>query len=140
MASIDLILISAKATALEALTAIDRGGSQIALVVDEQQRLLGTLTDGDIRRGLLQGASLQAPVEPLMNRNFRFARSSDDQTAVLEMMRREVLRQIPVLDEEGRIVELLCPGRRPTASPRKCVRAYRVKRQMKGVAWWFCDP
>ena len=37
-----------------ALKVIDQGAAQIALVVDEQERLLGTLTDGDIRRGLLQ--------------------------------------------------------------------------------------
>ena len=42
-----------------------------------------------------------------MNRQFRFVLSSEDQAAVLEMMRREVLRQIPVLDTEGRVVQLL---------------------------------
>ncbi len=92
---------------LEAMRIIDRGAAQIALVVDDQQRLLGTLTDGDIRRGLLHGETLEAPVERLMNRQFRFVRSGDDQAAVLEMMRREVLRQIPVLDGQGRVVELL---------------------------------
>jgi dTDP-glucose pyrophosphorylase len=86
---------------------IDRGAAQIALVVDDQKRLLGTLTDGDIRRGLLHGETLETPVERLMNRQFRFVRSGEDQAAVLEMMRREVLRQIPVLDEQGRVVELL---------------------------------
>jgi dTDP-glucose pyrophosphorylase len=107
MLRIDSILISAKVTALEALSVIDRGASQIALVVDERHCLLGTLTDGDIRRGLLHGATLETPVDQLMNRRFRFVHSSDDQAAVLEMMRREVLRQIPVLDEEGRVVQLL---------------------------------
>lgn len=92
---------------LEAMRIIDHGASQIALVVDNQQRLLGTLTDGDIRRGLLHGASLETPVEQLMNRQFRYVCSSDDQAAVLEMMRREALRQIPVLDEQGRLVQLL---------------------------------
>lgn len=86
---------------------IEQGAAQIALVVDEHQRLLGTLTDGDIRRGLLHGETLEAPAERLMNRKFRSVCSSDDQGAVLDMMRREVLRQIPVLDEEGRIVKLL---------------------------------
>lgn len=90
-----------------ALKVIDQGAAQIALVVDKQERLLGTLTDGDIRRGLLQGASLETPAEQLMNRHFRFVRSSDDQAVVLEMMRREVLRQIPVLNHQGRVVQLL---------------------------------
>jgi dTDP-glucose pyrophosphorylase len=102
---------------MEAMQIIGRGSSQIALVIDEQERLIGTLTDGDIRRGLLQGISLEASIDKLMNRQFRFVRSDDNETAVLEMMRREVLRQIPVLDENGRILqlllleELLCPPR-----------------------------
>ena len=92
---------------LEAMRIIGHGAAQIALVVDEQLRLLGTLTDGDIRRGLLHGETLEAPAERLMNRHFRFVRNHEDEAAVLEMMRREVLRQIPVLDEQGRVVELL---------------------------------
>ena len=75
---------------LDAMRIIGRGAAQIALVVDEQQRLLGTLTDGDIRRGLLHGETLEAPAERLMNRHFRFVRSGEDQAAVLETMRREV--------------------------------------------------
>lgn len=86
---------------------IDHGAAQIALVVDEQQRLLGTLTDGDIRRGLLHGETLDTPVERLMNRQFRSVRIGEDQEAVVEMMRREVLHQIPVLDAVGRVVKLL---------------------------------
>jgi dTDP-glucose pyrophosphorylase len=107
MKDLDSILVSAKSTALEALGVINRGTSQIALVVDENQRLLGILTDGDIRRGLLHGSSLEAPVEKLMNRQFRFVRRTDDQATVLELMRRELLRHIPVLDENGRVVKLL---------------------------------
>jgi len=92
---------------MESLRIIERGAVQIALVVDEQQRLLGTLSDGDIRRAILSGETLEAPVERLMKRKFRFVRCGDDQQVVLEMMRREVLSQIPVLDEKGRVSELL---------------------------------
>lgn len=100
---------------------IECGAAQIALVVDDQQRLLGTLTDGDIRRGLLHGETLDAPAERLMNRQFRFVSSGEDQVAVLEIMRREVLRQIPMLDEQGRVMkllllqELLVPAQLPNA-------------------------
>lgn len=99
--------IDLNTSVIDAMQVIEQGNVQIALVVDKQKRLLGTLTDGDIRRGLLHGETLESPAERLMNRKFRSVRSSDDQGAVLEMMRREVLRQIPVLDEEGRIVKLL---------------------------------
>ena len=107
MLDVSRILLKSSATALEALKVIDKGAVQIALVVDEQRRLLGTLTDGDIRRGLLHGETLEAPAERLMNRKFRSVQCTDDRGLVLQMMRREVLRQIPVLDEQGRVAELL---------------------------------
>ena len=107
MIDLNSLLITLGTPVHEAMRIIDQGAAQIALVVDEQQRLVGTLTDGDIRRGLLKGETLKAPTERLMNSDFRSVGSSDDQGVVLEMMRREVLRQIPVLDQEGRVVELL---------------------------------
>ena len=56
---------------------IDKGAAQIALVVDDHRRLLGTpLTDGDIRRGLLYGASMDTCVEHFMNKQFRFVRNN----------------------------------------------------------------
>ena len=107
MVDLQALQLAPATPALEAMRIIDRGAAQLALVVDEQQRLLGTLTDGDIRRGLLHGETLETPAERLMNRQFRFVRSSEDQATVLEMMRRDVLRQVPVLDTEGRVVQLL---------------------------------
>ena len=107
MIDLNKIQIASTTPVLQAMSIIDQGAAQIALVVDDQQRLLGTLTDGDIRRGLLHGETLDAPVERLMNRQFRCVRRSDDQDLVLEMMRREALRQIPMLDIHGRVVKLL---------------------------------
>ena len=107
MVDLNNIQITQTTPVLDAWRVIDKGGAQIALVVDEHQRLVGTLTDGDIRRGLLYGETLESSTERLMNRNFRSVRCSVDQGLVLEMMRREVLRQIPVLDQDGRLVELL---------------------------------
>lgn len=52
------LLLSPGATILEALKKISDGSVQIALVVDEIERLIGTVTDGDIRRGILEGYSL----------------------------------------------------------------------------------
>ena len=70
--------------------------------------MVGTLTDGDIRRGLLHGEKLDVPAERLMNRKFRFVRSSEDQATVLEMMRTEVLRQIPVLRPKAELSNCSC--------------------------------
>ncbi len=101
------LYVQPETTAIQAMRIIDQGSAQIALVVDENQHLLGTLTDGDIRRGLLQGETLDTPVFRLMNRRFRFVSTNDNEKSILEMMRRESLPQIPILNEDGRVVQLL---------------------------------
>ena len=107
MKDIQSLLLAPDSTALEALKVIDRGAAQIALVVNEQQYLLGTLTDGDIRRALLNGETLDSPVERLMNRHFRSVGSSEDLDAALLLMRQKTLRHIPVIDAQGRVEQLL---------------------------------
>jgi dTDP-glucose pyrophosphorylase len=98
------ILIKASATILEAVKAIDRGGMQIALVVDGERRLLATVTDGDVRRGLLRGVSLEAPVTEIMHGNPAAVRSEDGRDGALRVMQRLSVHQVPTLDSEGRVV------------------------------------
>ena len=64
------ISINKDSTILEGMEAIQRGACWIALVVDNNSKLLGLITDGDIRRALLSGASLNDPLEPYMQRKF----------------------------------------------------------------------
>lgn len=98
------ILIAPSQPIREALIKIDSAGAQIALVADENCKLLGTVSDGDIRRGLLKGMTLSDAVEGCMYRNPHTARSGDCQDSILAKMRREKLHQLPVLDEENHIV------------------------------------
>ena len=61
------VLIPRSASIREAIQVIDQGSLQVALVVGDQERLEGVVTDGDVRRGLLKGVSLEAPVREIMN-------------------------------------------------------------------------
>ena len=97
MVDINSIQLSPSTPLMEAMRVIDRGAAQIALVVDDQMRLLGTLTDGDIRRGLLKGVTLDASVDRLMKRKFHFVRSGHNHEEVLQVMRQNALRQIQCL-------------------------------------------
>lgn len=101
------IMVSPKTPVLEAMRIIDEGANQLALIVDDNQRVIGTLSDGDIRRGLLNGETLETPVEKLMNKSFRFVRNDANKNAIVEMMKRESLSKITVLDEEGKAVKLV---------------------------------
>ena len=66
-------LVRSDVTIHEAIEAIDKSALQIALIVDHAQRLIGTVTDGDVRRGLLRGISLAAAVTEIMNAQPRLA-------------------------------------------------------------------
>ncbi|MFU8820518.1 MAG: nucleotidyltransferase family protein [Gammaproteobacteria bacterium] len=90
----------------DAAAVIDREAVRIALITDEELRLLGTVTDGDIRRALLRGDSLDTPVEAIMHRNFRWLSAQASEGEALALMRREKLHQVPGLDGQGRVVRL----------------------------------
>ena len=100
------IFVKPDLTIAEAINIIDKGASQIALVVDAEYRLLGTLTDGDIRRGLIHGKTLESRVEEVMHREFLSIPESHTENRTMQLMREEGLQQIPVLDPKGRIVRL----------------------------------
>jgi len=89
-----------------AINTINRGLAQVALVVNEQQCLVGTITDGDIRRALLRGKTMESTVESVMHREFRWVNEGAKEAEVLAMMRQNYLQQIPVLDKEGTVVRL----------------------------------
>lgn len=97
-------LVRPDMTLREALACIDSVGSQMALVVDGRRRLLGTLSDGDARRGLLKGLSLADPVTAAMHLNPTVARASESRHAILTTMRQRGLHQMPVVDGDGVVV------------------------------------
>ena len=102
----DKVLIPPGASIHDAIEAIDRGSLQICLVVDTERRLLGTVTDGDIRRAILSGMDMGAPAEGIMYRTPHVGREGDAKETLLARMAAEKIRQIPLLDGEGRVVGL----------------------------------
>lgn len=114
------LLVGPEMTIRDAIARIDSGNAGIVLVTDETDHLLGTVTDGDVRRGLLKGLNLTDGVSEVMNKAPTTAGHRDDRTAILSLMKRKLFHQIPLVDESGRLVgletidELLQPGRRGT--------------------------
>lgn len=99
-------LITHAATLRDALDRIDQAGCQIALVVDDGRHLLGTLSDGDVRRALLKGAKLSDGVTAFMHAHPTCAKIGVSRQSILETMQRLGLNQIPVLDENDVLVGL----------------------------------
>lgn len=100
------ILVLANTPIIKAIEIIDAGALQIALVVDEDGRLLGTLTDGDVRRGILKGVNLNEPVNMIMNSKPIVAKSNQDTETIISVMKNKNVFQIPVVNERGIVVDL----------------------------------
>jgi UDP-N-acetylglucosamine 2-epimerase (non-hydrolysing) len=103
---LDALVVPPRATLREAMAAIDRGRSQIAFVTEERGRLVGSISDGDVRRALLGGARLDDEVEPYVNRVPVVAKPGDDRARILQLMELASVTQIPVVDADGTIVGL----------------------------------
>ena len=93
-------------TIRSAIEAIDSNATKVVVVVDGEERLLGTVTDGDVRRGLLRGVSLDDPVEKVMNEDPVSHRLNESRDEALQVMREKKIGLIPVLDPDGRVVQL----------------------------------
>lgn len=104
--SVERTFIGSAACILEAIRIIDANPYKVALVVDDQNRLQGTITDGDIRRGLLRGLRMDHPVSDIMNRRYTAGTTHDDPAHIEYLMASRVLRQIPILDDHGRVVDI----------------------------------
>jgi len=100
------VLVTPDTPALEALRIIDSSRLQIAMVVDGEGRLLGTVTDGDVRRALLAGKSVTSPVTDIMFRTPTTAQPEADRDTLLGLMQAKVLRHLPIVDAEGHVVGL----------------------------------
>jgi len=98
--------VSTSARLVDAMRVLDRGGAGIALVTDETHRLTGTLTDGDVRRALLNGALVESPLLPFVRSDFTSVSPEASRAEVLDLMQSLLIRQIPVLDDAGRLLGL----------------------------------
>lgn len=90
----------------EAISVLNQSGIALALIVDNNNRLLGTLTDGDVRRAVLRGNSLTDRVETIMNRHPVTASVGTSRRRLLDLMHTRRKRQIPILDDERCVVDI----------------------------------
>lgn len=112
-------LLPENASLYQAISCLDKSALQIAIVVSEDHQLIGTLTDGDIRRGLLRGLELNSSVESLINRDPLVVPPQWGRDTVLQLMQVNKVHRLPVVQESRRVVglhlwdELLVSKKRP---------------------------
>jgi dTDP-glucose pyrophosphorylase len=90
----------------DAIANLNESGLQIVLVVDDSAKLQGTVTDGDIRRGLLSGVQIDSPLTTVMRSNSLVVMPEMGREMVVHLMRANKLRQLPVVDGGHRVVGL----------------------------------
>lgn len=99
-------LLEPSASVMNAVKIINESAMKTALVVDEGGRLMGILTDGDIRRAILEGRSLEDKVTTILNRNPIIGRVGSSRHERVNMMQSKQLISLPILDDSDRIVGL----------------------------------
>lgn len=113
-------LISQNIALLEALTRINKLAPEplVLFVLDDDKRMVGTLTDGDARRALIVGASVNDKVEKIMHRKFNYMKA-EEIADVKEIKRQKELKMtlVPVLDREKHIVDVINLERFKTRLP-----------------------
>lgn len=105
---IDTLQISLRvnATIENALSVIDVGAVKIALVVDTDNKLLGTLSDGDIRRGLLRKKNLNDTIEDVYFKNPLTAKKGSSREDLLHLCSTNKIGQVPIIDDEHKVIGL----------------------------------
>lgn len=113
-------IITEDKTLLDALSQINNLSPEplVLFVVDDQQRMVGTLTDGDSRRALVKGVSVNDKIDKVMLRDFRYMRF-DDISNVAEIRHQKEMRMklVPILDNERHIVDIINLGKYNTRLP-----------------------
>lgn len=97
-------LVSPDATIGETIQNLNEVGIKLALCVDESERLIGAISDGDVRRGLLRGLTLKDPVRAIAQQNPLVVPEGSERELVRALMQANKVLQVPIVDPDGRVV------------------------------------
>ena len=90
----------------ESISAIEEGGFKIALVIDKEDNLIGTICDGDIRRALLKNLTIESPISKIIQKNCTIASHLSSKKEIYSLMRKNQISQVPILDNNGKLLGL----------------------------------
>jgi len=113
------VLLDKSVSLRQAVRSLEESGMQIVVIVEEGDLLVGTVTDGDIRRGLLRGMDLSSGIESIVHRDALVIPPQMGREMALHLMQANVIHALPVVDAQRRVIglfhlnELLVPLRRP---------------------------
>lgn len=102
-------LIHKQATVKDALIQLNKLGAEstVLFVVDDQQILLGTITDGDIRRGLIVDIGIKDLIDTVMNKDFKYLQKNTLTLEYVQYLRHESISILPLIDDEGKLLKII---------------------------------
>lgn len=98
--------ISKSSTVYEALEIISMNNERCVFVMNEENRMVGVLSQGDILRNLIKGMNLYAPIDSIYNRSFRYLKDKNLEKA-FGIFKKELLLLLPVIDEEFHLIDII---------------------------------
>jgi dTDP-glucose pyrophosphorylase len=101
------LFISPTSTIKEALKKFNEIGEKVLIVVDENNHLLGTITDGDIRRYILSTGTIEGTVENAYNKNPKFIYSNDSKEKAKQIMLENKVEILPVINNQNRVINYI---------------------------------
>ena len=105
---LEKLVVNKKSSLKDALRSIDKNAKGLVFVINNTGRMVGILTDGDVRRWLLKSGDLNDSITKMMNENFVFAREDDSIEKIYKITRKnknKELEYIPILNKEGKIID-----------------------------------
>ena len=120
------MVVNDHASIQEVLEAIDAGSARIALVVDKNYKLVGTVTDGDVRRGLLKNLDMKDSVSSIVNETPLTAKHSLSRDKKISILKENHILAVPIIDESRKLVGLETLADLMKSSPKKnpvCIMA-----------------
>lgn len=103
----EAMLVRPDSTIVEAIKIIDSGGGQIAIIVDDDRHLVGVFTDADVRKAIVRNVPLDGPCSAVMTSTPIVLNVNSSRGERLELMRRRHVRQLPLVDDDNRLVDVV---------------------------------
>jgi dTDP-glucose pyrophosphorylase len=107
MKNISEMLVNESTTIIDTLSVIDTNSKGIAVVIDSKGKLLGTITDGDIRRAIIQGKSVKENIEDIYNKTCKYALKKDITKGLLNSLKVLKIKFLPIVDEDMIFIDYL---------------------------------
>lgn len=104
---LDIFTIKPSNTLLDALKKIDKNKKGFLIVIDDTNKVMGTLTDGDLRRGFINGKNTNEVVLNVFNKNFNKVSINEDFGRIIELFKSSKIKFLPIVDEDNNLKNII---------------------------------